>query len=377
MRLRLLLPLIMLGMAHLTSARDYLALLGTYTGGDSRGIYAVRLDAETGALSMPELVAELPHPEFLALHPNGGVVYALTRVTESDGGTSGAIASFAVDSTTGRLSALNTESASSGGLTHLAVDATGRMVVAASYGGAQVVSFPIEAGGRLGKRARMLVQAGPPGPNQARQESPHPHSVTISPDDRFAFVADLGVDRVFAYRLAPADGSIEPHMPGHTTVTPGAGPRHTAFSPDGKSFYILNELDGTITSCRYDIAGGVAEPFQRISTSPDDYTGRNSCSEIRMHPSGRFVYAANRGYNGLAVFSRDVETGELARIEIMPGGGETPRNFGLTPDGQWLLCANQNSDNLTVFRIDQETGRLESTGQSVDSPTPVCVLFLP
>ena len=364
----------------LAPARDYVTLLGTYTGSgatDSRGIYVVRFNAETGVLSAPELAAELPNPEFLALHPNGRVVYALTQVKTADGKNSAAVAAFALDPATGRLTLLNTEPTGRGGLTHLAVDATGRMVVAASYGNSYVVSFPLAADGRVGTTASLLDQAGPLGPKSDRQNAPHPHSVTISPDNRFAFVADLGVDRVFSYALAPETGAIALNAAGAVTIEAGAGPRHTKFSPDGKSFYVLNELDGSVTACRYDAARGVATPFQRVSTEPDDYAGRHSCSELRVHPNGRFVYAANRGPNTITVFARDEATGALTRLEVVPTGGQNPRNFNLTPDGAWLVCGHQDSGNLTVFKVNAATGRLTATPNTAPVAKAVCVLFLP
>lgn len=373
--LRLILSLMTIGALNLTHAQDHVALLGTYTGDGSRGIYSVRINAETGALSHPELVAELPNPEFLALHPNGRFVYALTQGTTSDGGRSAAVAAFEVDRESGQLTALNTELAARGALTHLAIDETGSMAIAASYGGAYVVSFPIKPDGSLGPRASFIQHEGRVGPGP-RQNAPYPHSVTISPGNRIAFVADLGLDRVFPYRIDPEDGTLSSHEPALVTVAPGAGPRHTAFSPDGKSFYVLNELDGTITSCRFDSETGIAEPFERVSTLPDDFTGRNTTSEIRVHPGGRFVYAANRGHDSLAVFERNAESGALTRLEVVPCGGEQPRNFSLTPDGAWLLSAHQNSNDLTLFKVDLETGRLTATPHTVPAPTPVCVLFL-
>ena len=377
---RLLLSLLVLGSGILAPARDQLALLGTYTGNaapDSRGIYAVKLNSETGALSTPELVAELPNPEFLALHPNGRVVYALTRMDTPGHKDGAAVAAFALEPGSGRLTLLNRQPADGASLTHLAVDATGRMLVAASYGGGYVVSFPLAADGRLGAHATWLNETGPLGPVRDRQNAPHPHSVTLSPDNRFAFIADLGVDRVFSYALDPVHGTVALNEAGGIRIEPGSGPRHTRFSPDGKSFYVLDELDGTITVCRFDDIQGVAEPFQRVSTSADDYHGRNSCSEIRVHPTGRFVYAANRGHNGIAVFARDQVTGILNRVEIMPTGGQNPRNFSLTPDGAWLLCGHQDSGQLTIFKVDATTGRLTATPHTAAVAKAVCVLFLP
>lgn len=379
--IRLPLTILALGAAALASAREYTALLGTYTGNgatDSRGIYAVKLDGETGVLSAPELVAELSNPEFLALHPDGRHLYALTRVDTPERKAVGAVTGFTLEAAAGvKLTPLNTEATGRGQLCHIAVDATGRQVLVAAYGDPYVASFPLLADGRVGSVASVIPHTGPLGPQKDRQEKPHAHSFTVSPDNRYAFAADLGVDRVFTYDLHPADGTIAPHDPAFTALPPGAGPRHTKFSPDGKHFYILSELGGTVTACRYDAGRGVMEPFQTISTLPTGYLGRHSASEIRVHPSGRFVYTANRVHNSIAVFARNPTTGELTLVEHVPTGGDQPRNFNLTPDGAWLLCAHQTTDNLVVFKVDAESGRLAPMGRPTRVARAVCVLFLP
>lgn len=374
MRLRFLFLTSILTVCGIAQAAEHIALLGTYTG-ESRGIYAVRLDSKSGALSAPELVAELSNPEFLALHPNGQIVYALTQISEG-GKKFGAVAAFKLETTTGKLSPLNTESSHRGSLTHLAVDGTGKVLVAASYGDGYVASFPLLPDGRVGPCATIINQTGPLGPNKGRQDAPHPHSVTMSPDGRVAYVADLGVDRVFGYDVSSEQGTITPHDPAFATFAPGTGPRHTKFSPDGKSFYVLDELDATITACRFGPSRGVLEPFQRSDALPADFKGKNTASEIRIHPNGRFVYSANRGHDSIAVFSRDEKSGALSRIEVVPSGGQVPRNFNLTPDGGWLLCAHQSTNNLTVFKVDAESGKLTATESSAKVPKSVCVLFV-
>ncbi|SDR76585.1 lactonase family protein [Opitutus sp. GAS368] len=363
------------------SAASQLIFLGTYTpkDGASKGIYAVRLDSVTGALSEPVVAAETPNPTFLTWRPDHRVLYALGEGPGPDGQTSAGVAAFAFDGTTQKLALLNRRGAGgSGGTTMLATDATGKMLVTVSYGGGYLASFPLAADGRLGARTSLIAHAGPPGPNKVRQDKPHPHSVTISPDNRFAFIADLGLDRVFAYQLDPATATLTPHDPAFITTPPGTGPRHTKFSRDGRFFYILNEIDGSISVCTYDAARGAGTPIQHISTLPAGFqvTDPDRAAEIRIHPNGRFVYASNRGHESIAVFAVQAD-GTLKLVEITPCGGKHPRNFELSPDGRWLVCANMNSNNLVSFKVDAGTGRLTSTGSTVTVPQPVCVLFAP
>lgn len=357
-----------------------LIFLGTYTptGGESRGIYTVRLDPATGILTEPVLVAETPNPTFLAWHPDGRTLYASGEGPDADGKVTGGVAAFAYDAKTGRLTPLNARG-TGGSTTHLAADATGRMLITVSYGSGFCASFPLAADGQIGPRASLLAHAGPLGPNKGRQEKPHPHSVTISPDNRFAFVADLGLDRVLAYRLDPATGTLAPHDPAFISTPPGTGPRHTKFSRDGRHFYILNEIDGSISACTYDAARGAGTPIQHISTLPGDFkvTDPDRAAEIRLSPDDRFVYCSNRGHDSLAVFARDAAKGTLTLVEIVPTGGKHPRNFNLSPDGRWLVCGNKDSDNVTVFRVDTATGRLARTSQTLKVPQAVCVLFAP
>lgn len=360
------------------SAASQLILIGTYTpkDGASRGIYAVRLDPVTGALSEPVVAAETPNPTFLVLHPNGRVLYTLGEGPAPDGQTTGGVAAFSYDAVSGKLTPLNTRGTGGGSTTHLVVDFTGRMLVTVSYSASDVASFPLGADGCLGPVASFILHAGPLGPNKSRQEKPHPHSVTLSPDNRFTFVADLGLDRVLAYRLDSAAATLTPNDPAFIITQPGSGPRHTKFSRDGRFFYILGEIDGSVTVCAYDAMRGTGTPIQHISTLPAGFqvTDPDRAAEIRVHPTGRFVYASNRGHDSLAVFAVQTD-GTLTLVEIVPSGGVSPRNFALSPDGGWLVCANQNSNNLVSFRVDPASGRLTPTGHSVTVPQGVCVLF--
>ena len=360
------------------SAASQLMFIGTYTKEGSKGIYAVRLDPATGALGEPTLAAEGTNPTFLAWRPDHRVLYALGEGPGPDGQPSGGAAALAFDAASGKLSPLNARGSGGGSTTMLAADATGRMLVTVSYGGGQVIAYPLAADGRIGERTSFIAHQGPLGPNTARQEKVHPHSVIFSPDNRFALVADLGLDRVLVYRVDPTTATLTPHDPAFITTPPGTGPRHTKFSNDGKFFYILNEIDGSISVCSYDAGRGIAKPIQHVSTLPAGFvvTDPDRAAEIRVHPNGKFIYASNRGHESIAVFSVNAD-GTLKLVEITPCGGKHPRNFALSPDGRWLVCANQTSNNLVSFKVDADTGRLTPAGSVVTVPQGVCVLFAP
>lgn len=356
----------------------YEIYLGTYTRTTSQGIYATKLDPVTGALTAPTLVAALGNPSWLTLHPTGRVLYAIEETKLADGKAGGSVRAYAIDPATRALSLLNA-SATADPLCHAAVDGTGRILVAVSYGGGQVSSFPVLPDGRLGARASFIQHTGPLGPNAKRQDKPHAHSATFSPDNRFAFVCDLGQDRVYCYAVDAAKATLTPAATPFTAFTPGTGPRHAKFSPDGRHFYVIDELDGTVTASAYDPAAGTLAPFQRIATLPADYAAAaaNTTAEIRVHPSGRFLYGSNRGHDTLAVYAITPGTGALTLIEIVDCGGKNPRNFALSPDGAWLVCAHHGADTVVSFRIDPATGRLSRIPGVINIGQPVCVLFSP
>ena len=358
-------------------ATSLLIFFGTYTpaGGASRGIYTAQLDLATGQLGTPALAGEAGNPTFVAWRPDGRTLYALTEKGTVNGKPGGALAAFSFDAASARLTPLNVEATGGGPLAHLNVDQSGRVALAISYHASEVSSFPILADGRLGPRASLITHTGPLGPNAKRQEKPHPHSLTFSPDNRFVYVCDLGLDRIFRYKFDPATAMLT--LAGETPAAPGAGPRHSKFSPDGKFFYVINELNCTVTAYAVDAATGTLSTLQSLSTLPADFSGESICAEIRLSPDGRFVYGSNRGHDSLAVYARDAATGRLTLVEIVPSGGKHPRNFNLAPDGRWLLCANRDTDNVVVFRVDPATGRLTPNGSEAKVPQAVCVLFGP
>ena len=368
--LTLLLPLAM------SASPSLQIFLGTYTpaGGASCGIYSVRLDPATGALSEPVFAAAASNPTFLAWRPDGQTLYALTESGTVGGKPGGALAAFHFNAD-GTLNLLNIEPSGSIGLSHVNVDGSGRTAAVISYGGSQVASFPLAPDGSLGPRASHITHLGPLGPNANRQEKPHPHSVTFSPDNRFLYVCDLGLDRIYQYQFDPANGRLT--AAGETATVAGAGPRHSKFSADGKFLYVINELNSTIAPYAVAAATGGLTALPPSSTLPAGFTGESICAEIRLSPDGRFVYGSNRGHDSLAVFARDVARGTLTLVEIVPSGGKHPRNFNLSADGRWLVCANRDTDNVVVFQVDPATGRLCATGHEARVPQAVCVLFAP
>jgi 6-phosphogluconolactonase len=351
---------------------SHLIYLGTYTRtGPSKGIYAVRLDRETGTLSAPELVAEATDPAWVTLSPDKKYLYTL------HGSTAQAIG-FSIDSTTGKLTPLPIQSSANHATpasppSHLAVDATGRALLAANYRDGYVASIPIRADGTLAD-TRIIRHAGK-GTHPTRQEKPHAHSVTLPPDNRFVIVADLGLDRVFSYALDPATALLTPANPPYVTTAVGAGPRHFKFGRDGQHAYVINELNNTITTFDYNPERGALTAKQSVSTLPADFNGQSSTAEIRVHPNGRFVYGSNRGDDSIAVFAVSPDSGELTLFEIVKTGGKTPRNFALSPDGSWLVCGHQDTPILTVFRVDAATGRLTRVESTANVPSCVCVQF--
>lgn len=350
---------------------SHLIFLGTYTKNGSKGVYTVRLDAATGTLSAPALVAETPDPAWITLSPDKKFLYAIHP-------SQALAAGYAVDASasTPRLTALPVApalAAAGNPPSHLAVDATGRTLLAAHYREGYVASIALRPDGTLGTPNKIPHSGKSVDPK--RQEAPHVHSVTLSPDNRHVIVCDLGLDKIFSYALDASAAKLTPAAAPFVATAPGSGPRHFKFGADGKHAYTITEMGGTIEAFDYNAATGALTPRQAISSIPADFTGLKWGAEVRVHPGGKFLYASNRTHDSLAVFAIAADTGKLTLTEIVPSGGKTPRNFALSPDGQWLVCAHQDSTDLTVFRVDQTTGRLTLATRNTAGPAAVCVLF--
>ena len=349
--------------------------IGTGGGRLSRGIYHTRLDLKTGRLGAVSLAAEVRGPGFLAMHPDGKTLYAVGTL---DGKPSLIAYEVATDGKTKRLVLRNAVETGDGGAAHVAVDRTGRTVLTAQYGGGSVAVFSINDDGSIRERTQLVEHHGGSLADPRRQKSPHPHWTGFSPDNRFAFVPDLGLDKVMIYRLDAAKSRLEEH--GFGQLPPGSGPRHMKFHPSGKWIYVLNELDLSVSVFDYDAQKGAMTIKQTLPTVPKEQLQKErfkSCSEIRVHPSGKFVYAANRGHDTITVFRVDQATGEVGVVEREFVRGATPRNFNLDPSAQWLIAAGQASHTLASFAVDSQTGEITFTGSIASAPIPICVLFGP
>jgi len=352
---------------------QYYLYVGTYTGPKSKGIHAFRYDTAKTTFDPLGTVAEMARPSFLAFSPDRRFLYAVSELGNS-GKSEGYVYAFAIDRATGKLTFLNRQTSGGGGACHLVVDKTGKFLLVANYGTGSAASFPIQSDGSLGGLVSKMQFAGS-GPNQARQKGPHAHAVVLSPDNRFLFVPDLGADRVRILRFDPSNGSLTANTPADVAVKPGAGPRHFTFSPNGRFAYLICEMGSLVVAFRYDSSAGSLTEIQTASTLPDGFTGENNSAEIEVDPSGRFLYASNRGHDSIAVFSIDDKTGKLERTQIESTQGRTPRNFAIDPTGRHLLAADQDSNRIVVFDRDSRTGKLTATGKTVDVPSPVCLLF--
>jgi 6-phosphogluconolactonase len=366
---------VLLIQSSLLARENVLVFIGTYTGPKSKGIYVSRLDSDSGHLSNPELVAETPNPTFLALHPNKKFLYAANEIANFAGGKAGAVSAFAIDAKTGQLKLLNQTSSVGDGPCHLVVDKTGGNVLLANYGGGSVAVLPIKADGSTAEHSNFIQHTGS-SVNPQRQKEPHAHSINLSPDNRLAFAADLGLDKVLIYAFDAKAGKLTPNNPAFATLPPGSGPRHFAFHPNGRFAYVISEMLSTLTSFTFDAGSGALTSVQTVSTLPAGFSGNSSTAEVVVHPSGKFVYGSNRGHDSIAVFSIDEKNNHLTLIENTSTQGKVPRNFNIDPSGKFLLAGNQSTDNIAVFRIDPKTGRLTPTGQSISVGAPVCLKFL-
>ena len=354
-----------------------LVYIGTYTNTKSKGIYVSRLDLDKGTLSAPVLAVESSNPSFLAVHPTRDWLYAVNEIGNFEGKPSGSVSAFSINRESGALTPINKQPSVGGGPAHLIVDHGGRNVLVANYGGGSVAVLPIGPDGGL-KPSTAFVQHTGSSVNPDRQKEPHAHSVNVDASDRFAYVADLGLDKIMIYRFDPAKGTLVANEPPFAATAPGAGPRHFAIHPTQRFAYVINEMQNSVTAFTRDASNGSLTMLHTVSTLPADVKAppNYSTAEVLVHPSGRFLYGSNRGHDSISLFTIDQSTGRLTFVETTPTGGSTPRGFGIDPTGAYLIAGNQRSDSVVVFRVDPESGKLTATGSRLDVGAPVSVKFV-
>lgn len=343
--------------------------IGTYTkkeghvDGQAEGIYTVYQDPETGGLEMGKTVANITNPSFVKTSEDNQNLYAVSELGPNDG-PSGLLFSYKInpDQSLEELGNVSTEGFAP---CYIAEDNSGKFIFVANYVGGVVVMYEKDADGKLKKQQKITLE---------NPDKSHPHSVNISADNKFVYIPDLGNDRIWIFELNTESKSLEPHDTPFIQLAEGAGPRHFTFSKSHEYAYSINELNGSISAFKIGDKGELFH-IEDISSLPMDFNGKNSAADIHLHPSGKFLYASNRGHNSIAAFVINSETGKLDNIGFAKTKGSTPRNFAISPNGDFLYVANQDSNDITGFRINTETGTLEDTGVKLEVKTPVCIEF--
>lgn len=378
------------GLAPSATRSRTFAYVGTNTvtgdgAGNGKGIYLFEADSETGELSLLKLAAETANPSWLGIHPSGKYLYSVNEVSDYNG-NSGSVSAFAIDRVSGDLRPLNVVSSHGAGPAHLSIDAMGRYVFVANYFGGSIAVLPIQPDGSLGSAVDVHQDRGslgsihaanaPPGSFAiSGHDAPHAHMIHPDPHNRFVLQTDLGQDRIYIYKLRADAGKLTPAATPFVTLRSGDGPRHFAFHPNGRWMYSIQEEASTLVFFHYNPSAGSLTAQQTVSTLPSGFTGTNFCSEVMVSGDGRFLYAANRLHNSIAVFAIGANGG-LTRLGETMTEGDYPNHIAMAPDGRTLYVCNQRSDQITSFQVDKNTGRLTFTGRYQHLGTPMCLVFL-
>ncbi|QDK77345.1 lactonase family protein [Spirosoma sp. KCTC 42546] len=363
--------LIGLSLAAQAQSAKEIMYIGTYSTRGSEGIYVFEFDRKAGTMQPVQSVSNAKSPSFLALHPSGNYLYS---ANEAAAKTEGGVSAYSIDRTTGKLTLLNSQPSLASAPCHVSVDQTGKTAFVANYGGGSLTVLPIKADGTLAPATDTVQDTGA-GPNAKRQERAHVHSATLAPDNRFLYVADLGIDKLTIFDIDVKSSKVKPATVPYVAVKPGSGPRHFTFHPNGKYAYLVEELTSSVAVFSRNAKTGALTLLEdNVKTLPANFTSENTSADIHIDPAGKFLYQSNRGYNSLAIFAIGTD-GKLTKVGDQSTEGKTPRNFLIDPKGDFVFVANQDSDNITIFKRDQKTGKLTYTGHSVKVPAPVCVIM--
>lgn len=351
------------------------AYIGTYTrkeghvDGKAAGIYRIKIDQQTGKISNKTTVAQLINPSYIAITKDKKHLYAVSELAQA-GETTGYVYAFKI--TPDSLQEINRLPTNGLAPCHVEIDKTGNFVFVANYVGGIAKMYRRGAGGELIATDEIQLEGSSVHP---QQDSPHLHSVKISPDNQWAIIPDKGTDNIWIFKIDHQEGKLIPHTQAFIKIQAGAGPRHAVWSADGQFIYVINELDNSMNVLAYKDTDQSFQSIQNISTLPDNFKENSYCADIHLHPSGSFLYGSNRGHNSIVIYKVDKETGKLSNVGFESTRGDFPRNFNLAKNGQWLYAANQNTSNITVYKIDPTTGLLTFTEEDFDIETPVCIAF--
>ena len=345
--------------------------IGTYSVRSSEGIYVYEFNRDSMKMNLIQTVDHLKNPSYLTLAPNGKFLYAANGETVNDSMNFGSISAYAVDASTGKLTHINDKSSYGSDPCHIQIDHGGKSLFISNYNNGRLVFYNLKADGSISDNYRIFQDTGK-SVNPARQESAHVHSTLVSPNDKYVYVDDLGLDKIMIFRYDSSSASMDPGDPPYVATLPGAGPRHMALHPNLPYLYLIQELSNNVSV--FSLQNEAAPVMiQTLSALPEHYDSVNDAADIHVLPSGNFVYSSNRGQNTIAIFKVDPATGRITRTGEHSCGGNWPRAFLVDPEGQFLFVANERSDNLALLKVNGETGELSETGVSVKIPSPVCV----
>jgi 6-phosphogluconolactonase len=363
-----------LGVTASALADDPLVFASSFTAGNQGSIHAYKLDLKQGSLTLVNRTIGVSNPFFLALSPDRKFMYSI-HAEKFGGKEPEHVAAFEVMGRTGQLRPLNRQSSRGTASCYLHVDATGKTVVVANYSSGNIASLPVNADGSLGESASFIQHTGS-SVDPKRQMEPHAHSIVVSPNNRFVYAADLGLDQVLIYKLDAGKSTLVANDPPFAKTPAGAGPRHLTFHPNGKLLYVINELLNSVTVFDMNADTGALTEKQTISTLPSDFDKASYCADLKITPNGKFLYGTNRGHDSIAAYSI-ADDGKLTLIGIEPSLGKGPQNLAITAGGEWLICANMPGKNVAVFAIDPTSGKLKSAGNPVEMASPSCIMLLP
>lgn len=363
----------LMGQHGVTFGEEPLVFISSFASGEQGAIHAFTLDETTGTLKQLQRTTGVENPFFMAVSPDHRFLYSIYAPTF--GGTENEqVAAFRIEGRSGKLNPLNRQSTKGTASCYLDVDATGRSVLLANYSTGSVASYSVQSSGSLSEPVSFVQHHGS-SVDAARQKEPHAHCFVISPNNRFAYAADLGIDQIVCYVLDPATAKLTPNQPSFVRTPLGGGPRHLTFHPNGKFMYVINELKNSVTLFDFDSESGILTERQTISTLPGDFDATSHTADLKITPSGKYLYGTNRGHDSIAAY-RIADDGTLSLIEIKASLGKGPQNLAITQNGNLLLCANMPGNNVAVFRINADTGMLASAGEPVEILGPSCIRIL-